>query len=375
VNERRSKVSSNGKWKKLQDATVVVTGAASGIGRAAVHSLAGAGATVVAVARREHALNELAEACAATKGEVHPMPADVTDLERVEEVARETVGRFGRLDAWVNNAGVNQYGPFEEVPFDEWRRVLEVNLLGQAHGARAAIRYFREQGEGVLVNVTSVLSKVASPLQSAYVAGKFGARGLSDALRQELLDVSDIHVCNVMPGPIDTPFFQHAANHTGRRIKAPEPTVDATRVAAAIARVIVAPEDEVGVGLNTRLGLVGNRVAPRVTDRVAAPMMTAAHLDDDEVVTRTAGTLFEPRQEGDEGGQWRMEARPCRPASRRVMADEGQAAARARRWGRRRRTREHRQPPGVRHAGAPGAGRHRPDVHLPAPVRQEGGLR
>jgi NAD(P)-dependent dehydrogenase (short-subunit alcohol dehydrogenase family) len=183
------------------------------------------------------------------------MAADVTDLAALEHVARDTVGRFGRLDGWVNNAGVNQYGPFEEVPFDEWRRVVEVNLLGQAHGARAAIPYFREQGEGMLVNVTSVLAKVPSPLQSAYVASKFGVRGLTDALRQELADVPGIHVCNVLPGPIDTPLFQSAANHTGWRIKAPEPTVDAKRVAGAILRLLAAPEDEIGVGLNTRLGL------------------------------------------------------------------------------------------------------------------------
>jgi NAD(P)-dependent dehydrogenase (short-subunit alcohol dehydrogenase family) len=318
-----------GRRRKLQDATVVVTGASSGIGRATVEALAAAGATVVATARREAALRELAEQCTGAEGGVHPMPADVTDLEAVEELARETVGRFGRLDAWVNNAGVNQYGRFEEVPFDEWRRVIEVNLLGQAHGARAAIPYFREQGEGVLVNVSSVLAKVASPLQSAYVASKFGVRGLSDSLRQELQDVPGVHVANVMPGPIDTPLFQHAANHTGHRIKAPAPTVDATRVAAAILRVIVAPEDEVGVGLNTRLGLTGNRVAPRITDRVAAPMMVAAHLDDDEFAPPTSGTLFEPMDEGAEvSGGWKP-LRAGRPGRTVAMLATAAAVATA----------------------------------------------
>lgn len=291
---------------KLADAVIVVTGASSGIGRATSEAAAAAGTTVVAVARNREALEDLAAGCAQERGEVVPMPADVTDLPAIEAVARETVGRFGRLDAWVNNAGVNQYGPFEEVPFDEWRQVLETNLLGQAHGARAAIPHFREQGAGVLVNVTSVLSKVPSPLQTAYVASKFGARGLSDALRQELLDVPDIHVCNVMPGPIDTPLFANAANHTGWRIKAPEPTVDAARVAAAILRVIVKPKDEIGVGLNTRLGLMGNRAAPRITDRVAAPMMVAAHLDDSEVTGPTPGILFEPAAgNGEVSGGWK----------------------------------------------------------------------
>jgi NAD(P)-dependent dehydrogenase (short-subunit alcohol dehydrogenase family) len=304
---------------KLRDTVVVVTGASSGIGRATTMALAAAGATVVATARRDAALRTLADECVDERGSVHPMPADVTDLEAMQHIARDAVGRFGRLDGWVNNAGVNQYGPFEEVPFDEWRRVVEVNLLGQAHGARAAIPYFREQGQGVLVNVTSVLAKVPSPLQTAYVASKFGVRGLTDALRQELADVPGIHVCNVMPGPIDTPLFQSAANHTGWRIKAPDPTVDATRVASAILRALAEPEDELGVGLNTRLGLAGNRVAPRVTDRVAAPMMVAAHLDDSEVVPPTAGVLFEPASDdrAQVSGGWKP-ARTARPG--RILA-------------------------------------------------------
>ncbi len=314
---------------RLRDATIVVTGASSGIGRATVEALAAAGATVVAVARRQAALDELAEQCAGERGEVHPMPGDVTDLAAMEGVARDTVGRFGRLDAWVNNAGVNQYGPFEEVPFDEWRRVLEVNLLGQAHGARAALPYFREQGRGVLVNVTSVLAKVPSPLQSAYVASKFGVRGLTDSLRQELLDVPDIHVCNVMPGPIDTPLFQHAANHTGYRITAPAPTVDAARVAAAILRVIVKPKDEIAIGLNTRLGLSGNRVAPRITDRAATPLMVASHLDDSEVHAPTAGILFEPADERAEvSGGWKP-ARAGRPGRTVAVVAAGAVLAAA----------------------------------------------
>lgn len=285
---------------RLEHAVVVVTGASSGIGRATVETLAGAGATVVAVARRRDPLEELAERHQGHDGDgrVVARVADVTDADAVERLAADTVADHGRIDAWVNNAAVNQYGRFEELPLDEWRRVVETNLFGYAHGARAAIPYFREQGEGVLVNVASVVAKVPSPLQSAYVASKFGIKGLSDALRQELQDAPGIAVSTVLPGPIDTPLFQHAANRTGYRITPPEPTVDAVRVALAIASTIRRPRREVPVGVaSTRFGLLANRLAPGLTERLGAPLMAASHLTD-EPVAPTAGNVHEPVVEG-----------------------------------------------------------------------------
>jgi NAD(P)-dependent dehydrogenase (short-subunit alcohol dehydrogenase family) len=296
---------------KLRDTVVVVTGASSGIGRATTELLAESGATVIAVARREEPLRELADRYPGdgngetTTGRVVARPADVTDAEAIEQIAVDTIADFGRLDAWVNNAAVNQYGNFEELPLDEWRRVVETNLFGYVHGARAAIPYFREQGRGVLVNVSSVLGKVPSPLQSAYIASKFGINGLSAALRQELQDVPGVTVSTVMPGPIDTPLFQHAANHTGYRITPPAPTVDASRVALAIAKNIRRPRPEVPVGVSTRPALFGRRLMPRATERIAAPASAAAHLTD-EPSDRTAGNVMEPVAEGSEvSGGWK----------------------------------------------------------------------
>jgi NAD(P)-dependent dehydrogenase (short-subunit alcohol dehydrogenase family) len=313
----------------IQDAVVVVTGASSGIGRATVEALAAGGATVTAVARRREPLEALAAAHPGDsdgRGRVLAMPADVTDARALEEVAAETVGRTGRLDAWVNNAAVNQYGRFEEVPLEEWRRVVEVNLFGYAHGARAAIPWFREQGEGVLINVASVLAKVPAPMQSAYVASKYGIRGLTESLRQELLDAPDVELCTVLPGPIDTPLFQHAANRTGTVVKPPEPTVDATRVAAAIVALVRRPQREVAIGANTRLGLVGNRLAPGLTERLGAPLMEAAHFVDDEHAAPTAGNLFEPVEFGTEvSGGWKP-ARAGRPG-RTIAMIAGSALA------------------------------------------------
>jgi NAD(P)-dependent dehydrogenase (short-subunit alcohol dehydrogenase family) len=293
---------------RIADAVVVVTGASSGIGRATVEALASQGATVTAVARRRGPLEELARAHPGDddgRGRVHAMPADVLDPSAIEEVAAETIGRTGKLDGWVNNAAVQQYGRFEELPLDEWRRVVEVNLFGYVHGARAALPWFREQGRGVLVNVTSVLAKVPAPLQSAYVTSKFAIRGFTDALRQELQDAPDIAVCNVLPGPIDTPLFQHAANRTGHAITPPQPTIDAGRVADAIVSVLRDPQREVAVGAQTRAGLLGGRVAPGTVERLAAEPMAAAHVEEREHAPPTAGNVFEPVAFGTEvSGGW-----------------------------------------------------------------------
>ncbi|MFA9432963.1 SDR family NAD(P)-dependent oxidoreductase [Egicoccus sp. AB-alg2] len=279
---------------KLKDAVVVVTGASSGIGRATVKGLLQVGSTVVAVARREQALQDLAqEVDGSTRERLHVEALDVTDAAAVERLAKDTVGRFGRLDAWVNNAAVNQYGRFEELPLDEWKRVVEVNLFGYANGARAALPWFREQGHGVLVNVGSVLSKVPAPLQSAYVASKYAIRGLTESLRQETQDAKGIGIALIMPGPVDTPLFQHAANRTGKRVKPPEPTVDATRVAAAIIKNLKHPRREVPVSAATRPALFFMKVLPGTTERVAAKAMAASHLTD-EAEAPTAGNLFEP---------------------------------------------------------------------------------
>jgi NAD(P)-dependent dehydrogenase (short-subunit alcohol dehydrogenase family) len=317
----------------IEDAVVVVTGASSGIGRATVELLAEGGATVAAVARRREPLDALAAAHPGDddgRGRVLAMPADVTDAAAMERIAADVVGATGKLDAWVNNAAVQQYGRFEELPLDEWKRVVEVNLFGYVHGARAAIPWFREQGEGVLINVGSVLSKVPAPLQSAYVSSKYAIRGLTECLRQELRDVDGLDVCLVMPGPIDTPLFQHAANRTGVTVKPPEPTIDAARVAAAIVELVASPEREVAIGASTRAGLVGNRVAPGLTEKLGGPMMESAHLVEDEHVAPHPGNLFEPMAFGtDVSGGWKpaRAGKPGRTAA--VVAGAALAAGAA----------------------------------------------
>jgi NAD(P)-dependent dehydrogenase (short-subunit alcohol dehydrogenase family) len=202
---------------RLDGSVVVVTGASSGLGRASAVELARRGANVVVSARRQAALEETAALCRAQGSDARVVVADVTDEGAVGELARRALDINGSIDAWVNNAGVTSFGPLEDTPLDEHRRVIETNLWGSIHGARAIVPIFKRQGRGVLINVGSILSKVGQPFVPSYVISKFALRGLSDALRAELAAHPRIHVCTLLPYAIDTPHFQSAANLIGRQ--------------------------------------------------------------------------------------------------------------------------------------------------------------
>lgn len=156
--------------RPLEEAVVVLTGASSGIGRAAALRFARRGSRLALCARDPGPLRSVAEQCeaAGAKG-VLQRSLDVGDEAAVEALARDTVERFGRIDVWVNNAGVIAYGEFEAIPTEVFRRVIETNLMGQVHGARAALARFRAQRSGVLINMSSVWGRVSSPGVSPYV--------------------------------------------------------------------------------------------------------------------------------------------------------------------------------------------------------------
>ncbi len=144
-----------------------------------------------------------------------------------------------------------------------------------ANGARAALRCFRAQQAGVLVNVASMAGKMAMPYASAYCASKFAIVGFSERLRAELAGTG-IAVCTVMPGAIDTPFFQHAANYTGRAVKAPTPLSAPERVADAIVTCARRPERERYVGIAPRALSVLHTLAPAVSAAPPASRATRA---------------------------------------------------------------------------------------------------
>lgn len=162
---------------------------------------------------------------------------------------------------WVNNAAVTLFSRFEEAPPAVFRRVIETNLFGYIHGARAALPYFRKQGSGILINNSSIAGKTGEPYTGAYVISKFGVRGLAATLRQEIHD-PDIHICTILPASIDTPIYQHGANYTGRAIKPLSPMYDAKEVAEAIVACAEAPQRQVVVGTAGRALLALHTISP-----------------------------------------------------------------------------------------------------------------
>jgi short-subunit dehydrogenase len=286
--------------RKTGESVVVITGASSGIGRAAALEFARNGASLVLAARREQALEDLAEECRKAGAQALSAPTDMSDEKAVMELAQLALSTYGRIDTWVNNHGVALWGRFEETPMEDFRRVIEVDLFGTVYGARAALPVFREQGGGTLINLGSVVSRLSEPYATAYVVAKHGIHALGMSLRQELAlsGDKDIHVCTVMPATIDTPLFQHAGNYTGRAAKAMQPVHTAQQVAETILRVSEHPRPEVFVGGVARAMWLQYIMAPRLTERLMARMFDKGHFQRDVKAPPSSGNLHQPAEEG-----------------------------------------------------------------------------
>lgn len=286
--------------RPLHEQVIVITGASSGIGLATARMAARKGAKLVLAARNQSALSDISAELADKGCEVLAVDTDVKLRDDVARLAEAALSRFGRIDTWVNNAGLGMFASLREIDLDDHREVFEVLYWGVVHGSLQAVEHLRHQG-GALITVGSVLSDVPIPLQGPYVAAKHAVRGFTDTLRLELAhEQLPISVTLIKPSAIATPFSDHATTMTEEEPIVPPPRYAPELVADAILHCATHEKRELYVGGVAPGMAMLHSVAPALYDKVAMGMGYKAQLSDRPVDPSDPmrGNLYGPRQDG-----------------------------------------------------------------------------
>ncbi len=292
--------------------TYVVVGASSGFGQGVALRLGQLHANVVLAARRTDLLEEVAARVRAAGGQALVVTTDIADAGQVERLADAASRRFGRIDVWMNIAGVGANGRFWDVPVADYSRIVDVNLKGVIYGSHAALRRFLAQGSGTLVNMGSVESEVPLAYHATYAATKAGVLSLGRSLNEEIRHAGyrrTVRVATVMPWAVDTPFFGHTANYSGHAdrmvlMDGPE------QVVQALVWVSLHPREELPVGWKAQMASSAHHVFPDMTEAISANIHRA-QLKKATLQPPTAGSVHRPMAEGrttDGGVRARMKA-------------------------------------------------------------------
>lgn len=283
------------KLKPIEQQVVAVVGASSGIGRETALRLAKRRAKLVVSARSESGLASLVSEISQFGGEAIAVPADVSVFEQVKHVADKTVEHYGRLDTWVHAAATAIIAPFEQVTPDEFKRVIDVNLMGQVYGAMVALPHLRREGRGALIHISSVEARRSLPLQSAYGASKHAIEGFLDSLRVELQhDGVPISVTHVMPAVINTPFYNKARTKLGVKPTGVPPYYQPSLVAEAILHVAEHPTRDIIVGDVGRILDLLQKFSPELTDTLLSLVAIEGQRTNTEKFESDPNNLFEP---------------------------------------------------------------------------------
>ena len=253
--------------KPIAEQVIIITGASSGIGRKAAQMLAEGGASLVLAARNETALREAEKEVVERGGRALVVVTDVSDRAQVQALADRAVQHFGRIDTWINNAAVSMYAYLRSQPIEDIEQLISTNLLGTIHGCQVAVPYLKNGG--TIINIGSILSERAIPLQGIYCATKHAVKGFTEGLRMELdHEQIPINITLVKPAVIDTPFYTQAKSLLGVRPRAVPPIYDVSVPASAIVSACATYHREIYAGDAAAVLGALQRLSPSLVDTV-----------------------------------------------------------------------------------------------------------
>lgn len=230
--------------RKLEGKVALVTGASSGIGEATAIALAAEGARVALAARRADRLEKLVKRILDNGGQALPIVADVADDAQAHDMVLKANAEWGRVDILVNNAGVMLNGPIDAADTEDWRRMVNTNVLGLMYATHAALPIMKAQGQGHIINISSVAGRTAQAGSGVYNATKWGVGAFSEALRQEVYQ-DKIRVTIIEPGAVATELTDHITNSAAKEriqtwVKSLIP-LESEDIAAAIIYAVTQP--------------------------------------------------------------------------------------------------------------------------------------
>ena len=281
--------------KPISQQVVAIVGASSGIGRETALQFAKKGAKVVVAARSQSGLESLVSEIKLFGGESVAIVADVSEFDQVKAIADKAVEVYGRLDTWVHSAATGVLAPFDQITPEEFKRVIDVNLTGQAYGAMAALPHLKKEGRGALIHISSVEARRSIPLQSPYSASKHGVEGMLDSLRVELQHEGwPISVTNILPSVINTPFYNKVRTKLGVKPTGVPPYYQPSIVAEAILYVAEHPTRDFIVGDVGKVLDIMQRISPVLVDNILLLIGFAGQRTNEQKSEDAPNNVFEP---------------------------------------------------------------------------------
>lgn len=256
----------------LRDKVVLVTGGSSGIGAELGRQLAKAGAIPVLVARSADKLAAVAKDLP-DGSRVHTFQADVTSADEVTHAVEQTITHLGKVDVLINNAGFGLFQRVEEMPFEDYERMMDVNYMGVVRFTKAVLPHMLERGTGHIVAVASIAGKLGTAKSAGYAASKHAVIGFMSSLRQELEQATQLRISVVNPGPVRTAFFDQTDPENNYLNKVPSWYVlKPQQVAEAIIKVLVKPRAEVNLPAIGGLGVKLTQLFPGISSELVRKM-------------------------------------------------------------------------------------------------------